>query len=239
MSSNTKVIAATSDIHGMLDGLEAELKALPRVDYLVIAGDIHPCLIHINTTNWFEHVFFPFVEQLGIPVVATPGNHDFYLNDYLSNSLPNGSKKLPSNFHLLVDKMEQIDGLTFYGTPWVSWINGKWCFEASSAAQKYLFSTIPYGVDVLISHTPPLIKHEHIDISIERPKDYWRHFGSKELTEAIKLKKPRYCFCGHIHSGDHKELVLSHEDGTETKMYNVSRVSEKYTVTYDMTVVNV
>lgn len=237
--SSEIVVAATSDIHGFLDGLEEEVLSInPHI--LVIAGDIHPCYIHIDADRWFRDEFFPFVRELAkksIYVVAIPGNHDFWLTDYLAWKI---DCELPPNFHLLLDKEEIFYGLHFYGTPWVPWINGNWCFEASNKTLEYAFAGIPESrIDVLIAHSPPLINHQQIDISTQKDRSCWRHFGSRELLKEIKLKSPRYLFCGHIHSGDHGVHNIECEGGRICSAYNVSRVNERYEVSYPLTVVRI
>lgn len=230
--SKTIRIAATSDLHGFLDGLEDELTKI-KPDVFVIAGDIHPCRIDMDADKWFMETFFPFVEGQEIPVVAIPGNHDFWISDTLTYNYDWIMKSPPKNFHLLCDSEATFYGLRFYGTPWVPYINGRWCFEASNVTLKYQFSKIPKGVDVLITHSPPQMKHKFIDISIDRPKANWRHFGSQELTEAILEKFPHLLFCGHIHSGDHQCLeIRDREDNLITPCFNVARVNEQYNVAY-------
>ena len=116
---------------------------------------------------------------------------------------------------------------------------GKWCFEASDKTLEYEFAGIPEGIDVLITHSPPQIYHQQIDISTQYDQRYWRHFGSQELLLEVKLKAPRYLFCGHIHSGCHDLHNIKCESGKICSAYNVSRVNEDYNVTYPMTVVRV
>jgi Icc-related predicted phosphoesterase len=238
-------IGATSDIHGFLERLEDEIHAA-NLDILVIAGDIHPCRIDVNADTWFHKKFFPFVKALKIPVIVTPGNHDFWLANYLSqiryDEYVKQEHNIPKNFHLLCDEYILCHGVLFYGTPWVPWINGQWCFECSEETLKYHFSNIPKETDVLITHTPPQINHQYIDISKEHQVQYWRHFGSKALTQAIKTKQPKVNFCGHIHSGDHKCVSIKcdtpqGEEEAFCDCYNVSRVNEKYQVTYPIRVI--
>ena len=234
MSAQTVKIAATSDIHGFLERFEDEILSIDP-DILMIAGDIHPCTIDINSYDWFYNAFFPMVKRIKIPVIAIPGNHDFYLTEVLAHGFEDFKKsRAPKNFFLLCDDELYIDGLRFYGTPWCNYINGQWCFEASHETLKYMYSKIPYRVDFLISHTPPEIKHQYIDISMDRPERYWRHFGSRALTEEIKKKLPRFVICGHIHSGDHNICEVRYGDKPleAVPCFNVSRVNEAYKVAY-------
>ena len=47
--------------------------------------------------------------------------------------------------------------------------------------------------------------------------------GNKVLADYVKKRKPKYYFCGHIHSGNH---MLTDVGGT--KMANVSIMDEDY-----------
>ena len=60
------------------------------------------------------------------------------------------------------------------------------------------------------------------------------HFGSHELTEAIINKRPRFVFCGHIHTGLHGGV-----DFESCRIYNVSRLDERYEIAYEPTWVEV
>lgn len=51
--------------------------------------------------------------------------------------------------------------------------------------------------------------------------------------------KPRYLFCGHIHTGDHEPLTTAHDDGSSTVCYNVSRLDENYEIAYDPRVLEI
>lgn len=229
-------IAATSDIHGFLERFEEEILSIDP-DILVIAGDIHPCRIDVNACEWFNTQFLPMVKRIKIPVIAIPGNHDFFLTDVLAHGLKDWMERYaPKNFHLLCDSELSIEGLRFYGTPWCKYINGQWCFEASHETLKYIYSKIPYKVDVLISHTPPKIDNQFIDISMDRQEPYWRHYGSSALTDAIKSKIPRFVICGHIHSGDHTVCDVRYGDKPfqVVPCFNVSRVNEEYKIAYPL-----
>ena len=216
-------VIATSDLHGLLDGLP-EICSAQKPDVLVIAGDMHPALIWEDPDSWFRSRFFSFVASLPCEVVAVPGNHDFWLAAHASDM----ESIAPKNFHLLIDSEVSVCGLRFYGTPWVPWISGRWCFEDKDENLKDRFALIPKGVDILVSHSPPKFPRSNLDVSTQHDERYWRHFGSDSLSAAIVRAKPRYCFCGHIHSGDHGEFKAP----CGTRIFNVSRVNEQYNVHY-------
>ena len=55
-----------------------------------------------------------------------------------------------------------------------------------------------------------------------------------KLTEAIIEKRPRIVFCGHIHTGQHGGV-----DFLKSRVYNVSRLDERYEIAYEPTWVDV
>lgn len=225
------VVAATCDIHGHLEGI-FEVCNSRGVDILVLAGDIEPSDPFISKQDWFERKFFHLVSKLNCEVVAIPGNHDFFLSSKYEAIRRGVYKEIPKNFNILIDEEIQIRGIRFYGTPWVPYINGKWCFEGVDEDLADWFSQIPDKVDVLITHTPPYVSNSTIDMSCAYPKEYRRHLGSKSLMRAIADKSPRIVFCGHIHSGDHGSTEVISNDGSMVQMFNVSRVDENYNVSY-------
>lgn len=199
----------TSDIHS------TGMKSLdPKgASMIVIAGDLMGGGMDSDDAGYryLEEEFFPWCrDHADKPIIITAGNHD----KFLFRQWAKGNKiDWPKNVHYLVDRSETIDGLKFYGTPWcLKDRPGR--FEGTEEKLKDYFSKIPKGVDVLIAHCPPYIPGEKVDANEDD-----LHEGSKELTEAILAKKPRFCVCGHVHSGSRAPVTLG-----DTKVVNVARV---------------
>ena len=114
----------------------------------------------------------------------------------------------------------EIGGVRFYGTPWVPIISYSWAFEGESDTLKRWFAKIPPGLDVLVTHSPPRIPGSDVDRSLQTDSE---HFGSSELTEAIVEKHPRFVFV----------------DFESTRVYNVSRLDERYEIAYEPTWVEI
>lgn len=216
-------VAATSDLHGELGSLAEEVG---DADILVIAGDIQNADYLTLPEDYFIKSFFPLIKSLKCQVVATPGNHDFWLRKHLNQYRP--KVKFPKNFHLLVDEGIELCGLKFYGTPWVPRINGLWAFERDDGFIEE-FKMIPAGIDVLITHTPPRIDKAQIDVSLEWSEATRRHFGSYQLYRTIEEMQPKVNICGHIHSGAHSPAYINN-----TMCLNASRVNESYNVAYKL-----
>lgn len=223
-------------MHGNLGGLD-----LTGVDVAFFAGDVAP-LRGLNQwdkyrqVEWAREEFVPWCAKWpDTKIVFVPGNHDFFpIEGRASGVKDGGDMQLglegAPNLTMLVDQAAELefpDGRKFsvYGTPWVPIINHRWAFEAYSDVLKEKFAGIPEGLDVLLTHAPP--RFDYLDVSLEYGTDSER-FGSEALTQAILDKKPKMCFCGHIHSGSHIGGVIG-----ETRVWNVSRVNESYEVAYD------
>ena len=244
---NEIVIAATSDLHGHLEGIR-QVCDDNNVDILIIAGDIQPADIyyHCNDTacgHWFRNTFFKKVKSLDCEVVAIPGNHDFWLNSLLHGEFGTPSYCtskffIPDNFHLLCDSEIIIKGLRIFGSPWVPFINGRWCFERHSLLNTW--DAIPDGLDVLVTHTPPSVLGSDIDVSLDNDPRWQRHFGDHYLGKRIRDRSPTLAICGHIHSGDHDCLRI-HNDilNRDSCVYNVSRVNERYSIAYPLRILSI
>ena len=164
-----------------------------------------------------------------IHFVVIPGNHDFFPIAHLlfKEKKMDWRYEFSPNVHFLCDSGTEIDGVKFYGTPWVPIISYSWAFEAEHDVLSKRFSAIPSGLDVLITHSPPRIPGSDVDRSLQTNSE---HFGSHELTEAIINKRPRFVFCGHIHTGLHGGV-----DVESCRVYNVSRLDERYDIAFGPT----
>ena len=225
-------IAVSSDWHGERPDIDAQ-DIIESCDALLLCGDIFE-----RNTDGVEQ-YLRGLTAAGKRVIMTPGNHDIstYIpeadddDDRFYDQFP--MRKLRSvkwlwdklGVECLIDAGTLLGGLTVYGTPWTPEFCN-WAFmlpdTPEGLGQKY--SLIPDGVDILIAHGPPMVEGCGIDSC--HPKLYFQqpdHLGSRMLTEAIVAKKPRWFFCGHIHTGDHRECVVG-----GTKCLNVSHVNESY-----------
>lgn len=93
----------------------------------------------------------------------------------------------------LEDSGVDIQGVRVYGSPWQPEFYD-WAFNlprGPALAEKW--SRIPTGVDVLLTHGPPL-GHGDLCSSGHRA-------GCLDLLEAIQRVRPRYHVFGHIHEG--------------------------------------
>lgn len=198
-------IHAISDVHGN----ESAANFATGGDILIVAGDI--CPDGIETQGNFLFRFLWNVSKRYGKVIYIAGNHDFYMQTYLFKS---DMKTLPKNAIYLEDESCEINGVKFYGTPWVPKLH-RWAFYDNGQDK---FQRIPEDIDILISHGPPT--------GPSSTGDYCANVGSEFLTNAIKRVSPKYVFCGHIHSAS--DDVIG-----ESEILNCSVLDETYSVKKD------
>jgi len=228
-------IAVSSDWHGMKPKDDAR-KAIENCDLLLLAGDVfEPSYHNEKLCNYFKTLI-----KNGKRVVITPGNHDFGI--FYGNNLgqlaryptcQTFSKEWLKNelgVDCLIDEDIYVEGIRIYGFPWTPMFCD-WAFNADENSELIeKTKKIPYSVDILISHGPPLDEEGNIDSCCPRLYDGQPdHLGSKCLTEEIIKKSPRLMFCGHIHSASHKPVVIGN-----TICRNVSYLNEAYQPAYDI-----
>ena len=211
-------VCAISDLHGFLPEIEP-------CDLLLICGDIKPLCIQSNmpaSEKWLDEVFIPWIDNQPIDqAILIAGNHDHYmercnkkasliLNTKKLTYLRNESTTYVSNYG---------ESVTIFGTPYCK-IFGNWAFMRSPDTLKEKYSAIPENVDILISHDAPQIG----EVGMIK-EGFWAgaEAGNTQLAEEIILKKPKWCFCGHIHSGEHN---ITEYNGV--RLANVSLVDETY-----------
>ncbi len=154
---------------------------LPPAGILIHCGDF--CSFRQQDLATLEDVDDWFAGMQGTRVVGVGGNHDF--------ELESGGFRF-TNATLLQDQLVEIDGLSFYGSPWCPELHG-FAYYAEPEMLIEKWRRIPAGIDVLITHTPP---HGILDV----PTSGDVHLGCPYLKEELKRIQPRlHCF-GHVHA---------------------------------------
>lgn len=231
-----KKICAISDIHGSLIDI-------PECDILCICGDILPLDIQrckYKSIAWLAGPFQKWLLEAPCKhVVITWGNHDFigemlYKERYEYGFLQEEilfpmDKELKIN--ILIDESKDVDGITFYGTPWCPSLQN-WAFYGTSEELTKKFDNIPHNTQVLLTHCPPKFGKQGVVLQSNN-WNYERDFGCQELRDAIEKKfavksTPTYILSGHIHSGNHN---FEFNGGIVYK--NVSIKNEDYEITYE------
>ena len=129
------------------------------------------------------------------------GNHDwmFEKNPTVAVQLLNqGILGLnnKSGIVYLQDNITEIEGLKIYGSPWQpAFFN--WAFNLDRGeAIKRKWDMIPEGLDILITHGPPMGIQDQITAHLGS-----EHLGCEELMKAVERAKPKIHVFGHIHGG--------------------------------------
>lgn len=184
-------IVCLSDTHNA----HRNLGEIPNGDILIFAGDI--CASWDINKQWGQ--IKDFNDWLGtLPYkrkIVIAGNHDKVLETSPFNNM---KKELFNNCNYLEDEAIEIEGIKIYGSP-MSGINGnQWAFTEHNYLRRAV-DNIPAGVDILITHAPP--------IGILDCSPYKIFPGVEELKEKIFEVKPKYHIFGHIHEGYGREEI--------------------------------
>lgn len=174
--------------HGHHKKLEDDIiKSNP--DVIIHTGD------HSNNSNPFINIhesedFLNWYNDLNVTAnkIFIAGNHDTAIYKKLID-LNNYDKLI-----YLQDNDVIIDGIKFYGTPWMP-IYGNWVFMTNDNKLLKIYNKIPADTDVLITHSPPKTIQ---DLSY-KPNGNIEFCGSKHLLNKVLNIDPKiHCF-SHIH----------------------------------------
>ena len=218
-------IAALSDQHG-------HLPAVPQCDLLIVAGDvcpdrIGPYLAHREPEHqkaWFDTEARSWLA--GTPAshrILTWGNHDWCGQACRFDADAPGVAPTTA-LQIVVDAPTMVaNGMggrpfSIWATPWSNPFL-HWAFMKPRHELERIYSAIPEGTDILVSHQPPYgLGDRYEDPSTGRVE----HLGSHELLAAIDRVRPRLVICGHFHGGFGRFAY------GDTLIYNVSLVNDQY-----------
>ena len=193
---------------------------LPGGDVLIHAGDImskdDPGQL-IDFLVWFDEQ--PYTHKIFIC-----GNHDHVFEDN-----PELVKKILRLFPSLIylqDSEVSINGIKFYGTPWIptNHLGKAFSFlrDATLLAKSH-WKNIPDDTDVLITHGPAYNRLDKITKPV-RHNQTTLNLGDKSLRERVEEINPQLHICGHIHSS---QGILDEDEETTTYI-NASCLGEDY-----------
>lgn len=218
-------LIALSDLHGSL------IKVKEPFDLMLIAGDVCPVYCHRREfqAEWLKDEFVEWVMSLpfkdeGSKVVMVAGNHDFVLESWTQ-------KKIDEWVSLFNDRLIYLNNTEYvfkcnekeykiFGTPYCK-VFGNWAFMREDL--DYYYKHIPQGLDFLISHDAADINGLGM---IAEGHHAGTNAGNKVLAKYLLESKPKYYFCGHIHSGNHELTDI----GNGTKAANVAILDERYNI---------
>ena len=157
---------------------------VPEADILIHAGDA--CL---EGTIHEVRSFFDWWGTLKAKhKIFVPGNHD-----WLFQKAPDLARScVPPGTILLQDSMTEMEGLKIFGSPWQPEFQN-WAFNLPRGpALKEKWSAIPDGIDILVTHGPPMGILDWSNFGNE-------HVGCGDLREELHRIKPGLHIFGHIH----------------------------------------
>ena len=214
-------IGMMSDLHGHMPEIP------PDLDLLIVAGDICPDLFGgvpasvdpDRQLRWWSHKWLPYVQKSNArKILVTWGNHDF---------CGQGAVIPAGRVEVVVDRLVEFEGLKIWMSPWSNTFMN-WAFMKDPYELREVYAQIPEGVDILVSHQPPMGCG---DIYFQFDTKRWDNIGSRELRERVYDLKPQLVVCGHLHKGYGKYLV------GDTRVWNVSVVDEKYELVNPVSVI--
>jgi len=190
-----------SDTHN-----ETDKMVLPKGDVLLHAGDF----TRVGGEAEVRH-FIDFLDRIRPDfqeIVVIAGNHDLTFDSENFHSLrvvkmfykgktvdlKEIKESLKQKCTYLEDEVTEIRGIRIYGTPWQPEFGG-WGFNVNRGADCLEhWKKIPNGIDILISHGPPLGHGDKCQSGARA--------GCSELLATIQKRvKPKYHVFGHIHEG--------------------------------------
>jgi len=174
-------IVCVSDIH-------SRPLTTPEADILIIAGDLtyHSSDKELDAfEEWLK-------AQKAKHKVFIAGNHDKKFQTHPWGTEQFLKRVCGPNTHYLEQTAVTIEGLVFWGSPWIPKFNLAFQLRGPRHAREH-WAKMPEKVDVLITHGPP---HGILD-TVKGGK----HVGDQQLLEAVQRVKPRLHVFGHIHTG--------------------------------------
>lgn len=177
-------VVAFSDTHGATDF------DVPDGDVLVMAGD------YCRGFNYDGEY-----KALNAKLSVLPHRHKLYIAGNHDVFLYENRVKAEAIFteaEYLLDESVVIDGIKFYGSPWVPEFYSRFAFAAprGPTGLGVKWAGIPDDTDVLITHGPC---HNILD-----PAHPWpgaESIGCRELRKRCDVVQPKLHIFGHAHSG--------------------------------------
>lgn len=234
-------IKVFSDSHGELPNITEGF------DLLLIAGDITPAKWGFYgkkiQKDWLLNEFKSWIDilpynDINSRVFIVPGNHDCIFENMSHIERFEIERALGFRVELLIHEEKKfshiengnVKEIRIFGTPYCK-IFGNWAFMHEDDFLEKAFSEIPEGLDILITHDPPSLNNMG---KISQGRQIGKDAGNMILSTYAVIKKPKFLFSGHIHSGNHNL-----EECYGIKMANVSYVDESYTPSYKILTIEI
>lgn len=207
-------IVALSDTHT----LQADVP-MPegQFDVLVHAGDmgnVGKIREYEAIGKWFRSLKHQYRYQ-----IIVPGNHDWGLMRQFDEC----REHFDDDVIFLIDKGVEIDGVKFYGCPWMPNFYD-WAFMLPENELPAVYAKIPDDTEVLITHCPPYGILDKATRKYRFSEAYiYDRCGSPALYQRVKqLPNLKHHIFGHIHYGYGTEKI------DDVTFHNVASLNENY-----------
>lgn len=212
------VISDTHSLHRQVTLPEGDL-LIHAGDFTVSGGGDYDLGVIRDFNDWLA-------QQSHQYKVVVPGNHDRLFEDE-----PLAARALITNARLVQDEAFEIEGLKLWASPWTPKFHSDyWKFHKNQGRQlQEHWAQIPEGLDVLITHGPPLAVLDYVPSfryntgrAIVMEGD---HAGDEDLYAHVLLRaKPKVHVFGHIHAGYGTVKVAG------TTFYNAAQCDDEYRI---------
>lgn len=207
MTQNKIRLVVLGDTHRA----ESKIK-IPDGDILIHVGDFD--IYDFENLAWVNKWFGELPHKHKIMIA---GNHDLLLEKMQVHVI----KSLLPNVTYLQNEETEIEGIKFWGSP-ITPIFFNWAFMGNGELRQRVWSKIPEGIDILMTHGPA---YGILDMTTKANGDFDINVGCPLLRDRIKEIKPKYHFFGHIHEAHGQKQV------GETFHANVSVMDKYYSIT--------
>lgn len=188
-------VYAIADLHGNLPEIPADAESI------LIGGDLCPDFGRSTEQRqraWLDTEFRGWMHPAcpDVEFIMTPGNHDYVFEHAFL--VPDDLQ-----WQVLIDAETTLrDGRRVWCTPWVPNLP-RWAFYGDERKLNMRAEAIPEGIDILVTHGPPLKYGDFIPTSPRQQEKYGNyngeHVGDSSLNRAIRRVSPEVTICGHIH----------------------------------------
>jgi Icc-related predicted phosphoesterase len=93
--------------------------------------------------------------------------------------------------------MVEIEGVRIFGSPYTQYYS-KGAFQYLVDRDKFVWSNLPDGIDLLVTHSPPYG-------ILDKTKD--KSVGSPALRTRVEQIRPRLHIFGHIHESHGRVMI--------------------------------
>ena len=188
-------------------------------DLLIIAGD----LTAKDRPIEYGH-FAAWMDRLNYKKkIFIAGNHDNYFESKGTEFIKDVYQMIGVEY--LCDSGTEFEGLKIWGSPWTKTFErmNPRCKAFTCDTEEELeekWKKIPYGVDILITHSPPFKVLDQV-CYVNAGENIAEHVGSHSLLYYSRMHQPKLHVFGHIHEahGQLDDIIY---------YVNASHVNEKY-----------